>query len=503
MTEEKDFLEEEILAAWLQNQTALAKALEEKVTPVFFSDPANRLLAQLLWQSYAAGKDYPPKKADLLDSLQKQAAPAGLAKASGWPDHLEAIGRRTVPIGPRLAVALDLLKARRHLSLLKDISRQITEFLEDDQKKEKTEAPRFSRDLINQLVEVAWPTARLSSLEEEMTKFYHAAEQGSVRSRPLTLDPPFPLLNGVLGGIKPGDCYLLLSAPQRGKTTLALSLAQALATNAKTPVLYVSWSQPATDLVLNLLVKESRIERQNLIAGPISPDSAAGKKLLKAEEKLGPWAEHLYFIEADDTTDLSEVELALRFLREKFPSGPAVLFLDALPDIPWPKTSPEEERLLSVTHAVQQLARHWELPVVLLSSLNRQGCQADQKDSPVQPSIYDLEGPVEMIYSCAECLLLRKNWPLTRVLQDKLSQKTGPARALPSPAVEVLELSLEKNRSGKVGRSSVQFLYAPAKNLFLEAAETGEAKKTEAETQLSPQISVFLKKLAAEENLLI
>lgn len=499
--EERDFLEEELLAAFLTNRAALAKALAEKITPDLFQDPANRLLAQAVWRSYISGRPFPPTKEDLLETLKSLAEAAG-ASGQDWPALLATVNRRNAPLGPQLAVSLDLLKARYHLGLLGSARTEIDKFLADLEKKEKIDAARFCRRLISQLGRIAWPTGQVSSLEEEMTKFYQQAGQASPTGQVLKLGPNFPLLEQALGGgLRPGSTYLLLSSPQRGKTTLALGLSQGLAETARVPVLYVSWTEKASELVLNLLARESRLERQALAAaGPIQPDSPLGRQLLKAEERLGPWASHLHFVEADETTDLAKIELTARYLEEKFSARP-VLIIDSLANLPGPGSAAEDDRLEQSAQALQQLARRWQIPIVILAGLNRQGCQADQKDSPAPPTSYDLEGPVEILYGCDSVLLLRKNWPLTKSLLEKTTSRGPGFRPGAPSSAEVVELVLEKNRFGRIGKSLVQFLYLPTKNLLLETAEAGaEIKKSEAETQLLSQLTVFLKKLGEEEG---
>lgn len=272
-------------------------------------------------------------------------------------------------------------------------------------------------DLTRDLAEV--------SSSQNVVRSYHLAEVLKTWERSVDAGPPpvvrtpFSDINRSLGGgFRPGELIYIGGRAGTGKTALALELARSAAADG-VPVLFVSREMLAQSLAERMIAQTCRIEALSVRSGTLSPtdwpEYARGRTHLQG---LPLWI-------TDEALTVDQVDGMLS--HQSF----GLLIVDYLQLLHAPRTI--KERRLQVEHvssALKTLALQRRLPVICLSSLSR----AEQGNRDRRPQLSDLRESGELEHDADVIFLLH--------------------RAFQSEDCEVI---LAKNRSGRVGITTLRF----------------------------------------------
>lgn len=236
---------------------------------------------------------------------------------------------------------------------------------------------------------------------------------------PPVVRTPYADINRSLGGgFRPGELVYIGGRAGTGKTALALELARSAAADG-VPVLFVSREMLAQSLAERLIAQTCRIEALSVRSGTLSPSDwpeyARGRPHMSA---LPLWI-------TDEALTVDQVDGMLA--HQSF----GLLIVDYLQLLHAPRTI--KERRFQVEHAssaLKTLALQRHLPVICLSSLAR----AEQGNRDRRPQLSDLRESGELEHDADVIFLLH--------------------RAFQSEECEVI---LAKNRSGRVGVTTLRF----------------------------------------------
>jgi len=261
--------------------------------------------------------------------------------------------------------------AKRHAELVKEKS----------QKRKILEAIRQTEEDIDSGDDSLTIASRLSSAISQLQEggpkgFVHVGEvvvktikqieQAHERKNPVTGIPTGLVdLDTRLGGIYPGELWVLAGRPSMGKTALAATISSGAARKGY-GVAYVTVESPSSKIVMRLLAESSGIENRNLRRGQISDEEI--KLVIEESARLAKLP--LWLLDSERSWDRIKARLRSIKLREH---ALALVFIDYIGLLSAPV--PRGERYLElgkISSESKGLAIELDIGVILLSQLNRQ-----------------------------------------------------------------------------------------------------------------------------------
>ena len=284
------------------------------------------------------------------------------------------------------------------------------------------------------------------------------------------IDTGFPALNNSLGGgLFPG-LYVLGAVSSLGKTTFVLQVADYIALSGH-DVLFFSLEMSKFEMVaksLSMLTGQIARESNDLVASSlrdIMQGRANEATLKKAYDRYRSRAEHISIIEGNFETTVKT--MAMRIYEHTKNRSKPVVFVDYLQII-----TPESDRL-SDKQAVdrnvtmlKQLSREFDIPIVLVSSFNR-----ENYITPVSYSSFKESGAIEF----GADVIIGLQLEAIHIAQEK-SKMAEKHQILDEGKKETprkIELVILKNRNG-VPWSRVRLNYYAEFNYFEESKKITE-----------------------------
>jgi replicative DNA helicase len=189
------------------------------------------------------------------------------------------------------------------------------------------------------------------------------------KSRLLGMSCGFYELDDLTSGLQDGQLYIVAGRPSMGKTSLAMSMIEAVALKEQKPVLFFSLEMAATQIAQSMLCSHARVDSNLLRSGKVSEEDY--QRLVLAAGAL-----HEAKILIDDSADLSALEVRTRARRMKAKEGIRMVVVDYLQKMHARQgTRMPESRQLEISMIssnLKALAKELSVPVIALAQLNRQ-----------------------------------------------------------------------------------------------------------------------------------
>lgn len=225
-----------------------------------------------------------------------------------------------------------------------------------------------------------------------------------------------------IGGLAPGELYVLASRPAMGSTTLALNAAAHIAIPVGVPVLYFSPHARSDELLSRLIALTGRTDRRGLASGHLSDEEWA--RLADAVKTVHEAPMYL-----DDSTPLSVSDIVTRSREVKQSTGAiGLIAIDSFELLAASETPQASEGRI---RQLRDLARELESPVLLLMSVPRLAEERADK----RPIMRDLAfGEAIEQNACAVLFLYRDEYYRPDTLEPG-----------------IVELIVAQNRGGETG----------------------------------------------------
>jgi replicative DNA helicase len=166
-------------------------------------------------------------------------------------------------------------------------------------------------------------------------------------------------------GLQNGEMIVLAARPSMGKTALALNMAEYMAVDDGRPVLLFSLEMSKGQIAQRFLCSRARYDSSRLRRGSISPEDWT--QLHMAADEL---TKSKIFV--DDTADLNVVQLRSKARRLRVSDDIACVFVDYLQLMnSVGRVESRQQQISEISRGLKALARELEIPVVVLSQLNR------------------------------------------------------------------------------------------------------------------------------------
>ncbi len=190
----------------------------------------------------------------------------------------------------------------------------------------------------------------------------------------------FTDLDNKTSGFQPSDLVIIAARPSMGKTSLALNIAQHVATKTEKTVGVFSLEMSKQALFLRMLTSEARVDARQFRGGFLGSE-----EYKKLSEALGVLGEARVFI--DDSTSLSVLEMRAKARRLKSEHGLHLLIIDYLQLMQGRgRFENRNLELASISRSLKGLAKELGIPVIALSQLSR----APESRSEHRPQLSDL-----------------------------------------------------------------------------------------------------------------
>lgn len=240
----------------------------------------------------------------------------------------------------------------------------------------------------------------------------------------------WPSLDKIMGGFRRKEFVIIAGRPGSGKSTVADNIATALACSG-IPVALFSLEMSCSALAKRRLCAEARVDSTRVLQRRLTDDDRAA--LRHAEKTLRKIP-----LLVDDTPGptVTQIRRRIRRLLQQEP-GLRVVFIDYFGLIQKGVGEKRWEQMSSNAKELQQIAKEFDITLVVLSQLGRQVEQRSDK----RPMLSDLRetGSLE---EAADVVLF--------CYRDDYYDLQTPARGL-------MEIIVAKNRSGAVGVAEVHF----------------------------------------------
>ncbi len=425
--------EEHVIACCLlDGSDTIARCLESRLTPESFFDHKNRLLYQTIIDLYQKS---PPVT---LEVLAEELKTRRQLEAVGGFAHLMQVTGKI----PTTAHAGYFIEKVREKHLLRELIKAATGAVEQcysftgglEEFVDKVEQDLFkvTQDRVSDNAQHI-----KDSVKEANTVIAKLKERGGELSG---ISTGFSDLDRYTFGLQKSEMIILAARPSMGKTALALNIAENAAipvrkNHGPTSTLVFSLEMSASALALRMLCSRSKVRFSRIQSGEfLSNDdmdalAKAGKELSDAP------------IMIDDSSSLSVMELRAKARRIHSKRLVGLIVVDYLQLIsPTDSRVPREQQVAEASRGLKALAKELEVPVLVLSQLNRASEKEDRR-----PMLSDLRESGSIEQDADVVLMLHK----PREEKDKDGSQT---------AGNLAELIVAKQRNGPVGKFELTFL---------------------------------------------
>lgn len=308
--------------------------------------------------------------------------------------------------------------------------------------KNKTEVKDVVADIENTIYKITNSTSNnIVTYNEVRNELLNHIEKVKASNNLFQIPTGFIDVDKILGGLRKGELTIIAARPSIGKTSFALNIADNV--EDKVPVGIFSLEMGRLQLMARQLSRSIDASVINILNGFLSPSQAA--ELYRATK------DELRIV-IDDTSQLTTSEIRSRALLMKNKYNIGLIIVDYLQLVKGMGDTREQE-ISSISRGMKQIAKDLDIPVVVLSQLNRQVESRSNK----RPQLSDLResGAIEQD---ADSVIFLHRPEVYNILQFEDGESTE----------NVAEVIIAKNRNGAIGDARLVFI--KEKTLFRDKA---------------------------------
>ena len=244
------------------------------------------------------------------------------------------------------------------------------------------------------------------------------------------VDTGFQDLNRILGGFHPSELIIIAARPSMGKTAFATNIADFVAVQKQTPVLFFSLEMAKTELALRMICARGRIK------GQCFREELSSQNAEKFNHAAMTLSSSPLYIDDTPSRTVAEIGAIARRLKRQL-GGLGLVVIDYLGLIePDNSLDPRQEQVAKIARRLKGLARELQVPVVCLSQLNRMTEQS--KDSRPRLNHLRESGAIEQDADVV-MFVHREEYYLTEEQAEEKGMKG------------IAEIIVAKQRNGPIG----------------------------------------------------
>ncbi len=251
-------------------------------------------------------------------------------------------------------------------------------------------------------------------------------------------------LDQITGGFRPGEFIVIAARPSVGKTALALNIMQHVSAQ-NIPAAFFSLEMAREPVAIRLISSVSQVEEQRINTG----EALRNEQDAAAIERAGAFLAKLpgYVGDPRKAMTCTQIRAKARRLVNSPDTKVRALFVDYLHLIePNERAESRVQELERISKSLKALARELNVPVIVLSQLNRETEQTKQK-----PKLHNLKGSGAIEQDADVVIMMDRE-------DDKENSEDG-----------YMTLRVEKNRNGRTGKTSLSWF--PSRQRFASAMD--------------------------------
>lgn len=267
----------------------------------------------------------------------------------------------------------------------------------------------------------------------------------------------YPLLDKVMKGMKPGSIYVLAARPGIGKSALALSIASNVAMDYGKRVAFFSLEMSGLELSKRILAQRSGITFDEM-EGRAALTDFQKEKLMQTFRKV--YSSELYIDSSSLNTPIQIYNKCKRLARDD--KGLDLIIIDYLQLMNLDDANKNRQEIVSsLSRMIKVYARELDVPVLLLSQLNRESVKQDGSTKSTEerkPQLSDLRESGAIEQDADMVMMLHK-----------------PKGINPNDPGALIQLLIEKNRSGQ-NHCTINLAWYAKNTLFIEHPDQSDFK---------------------------
>lgn len=274
--------------------------------------------------------------------------------------------------------------------------------------------------------------AQCKSKRDILTEVYQEMieDQGDVSG----IDTGFSQLNSMLNGLQKSDLIIIAARPSVGKTALALNLAKNCCKDGGA-VDFFSLEMSTKQLIKRMLRDISYVDGSKLRNPYMYFDEDDFERSVHKIGTIDQWKFHIH---DKPCQTISDIRASIQKTKREHPNASHLVVIDYLQLITQTKKFERQDLAIGhITRELKQIARQYEVPIVLLSQLSR-GVEQRANKRPVMSDLRD-SGSIEQD---ADVIML-----LSREEIEQVSSNT----------TELINVNIAKHRNGPVGVIKLAF----------------------------------------------
>lgn len=278
-------------------------------------------------------------------------------------------------VGHYADIVVEKYKLRQLITKLSDSVEDCYE--ENDEAKdiiESTERSLFDIAMNNETSKLTHVSESINEVYEEIRQTY--LNHGKTKGVPTG----FYEIDQMTGGLQPANLVIIAGRPSMGKTSLAMNIAAHAAMIEKKSVAFFSLEMSRNDLLTRLLGTAACVDGNKIRSGDLSPED--WESIFDATELLNN--SKLYI---DDTGAIGVAEIRSKCRRIKDLAMVVIDYISLMGIDKKSKDGNRQQEVAELSRQLKGLARTLNVPVIVLSQLNR-GVTSGRKDHT--PMLSDL-----------------------------------------------------------------------------------------------------------------
>ena len=277
-------------------------------------------------------------------------------------------------------------------------------------------------------------TGAAVELKDLVTKAYELIEKRT-GSHVTGLATGYYELDSLTCGLQNGEMIIIAGRPSMGKTSLALNIAEYIGVQEKIPVVIFSLETGRQQLAERFLCSGSEIDAQLVRKGLLNDEHYEQLKVASGKLYEAP-------IYIDDTASLTPLELRAKARRLKSQHDIRCIMVDYLQlmHMGTGRVESRQQEITTISRYIKALARELNVPVVVLSQLNR----APEGREDHRPRMSDLRESGSIEQDADVVMLLHREDYYRKNKPDFTADNTA-------------ELIVAKQRNGPTGKVGLIF----------------------------------------------
>jgi replicative DNA helicase len=209
-------------------------------------------------------------------------------------------------------------------------------------------------------------TEHISEVAVESLEAYKERERRVKEGLSVGIHSGLNKLDRILNGFQPGTLNIIAARPAMGKTAFMLNIARKAAKLGH-KVFIVSLEMTKVSLVDRMIIAESGINSNSYKAGRLNPEEYIS--MMQGRENIS-----LLPIEINDTALMTVQQIKSQAKKLKRKDKCDIILIDYLQliDSPYIKDRTKNNEIAEITRTLKIMSKELEIPVVLLSQLNRE-----------------------------------------------------------------------------------------------------------------------------------